>query len=154
MQELNFWEICESSTLLKRDNILFLWSSTTNAADENGTPGNDSGTKHKNTLDLGDEGNGSTGSCSTRLSRSRSRRQKRNRRNQAIPGSSGGPCHSHPRPQTVAWTNDALASLVMFHAHCMMNPMHLRIPKTPCKWFPLPDDYNQYYLLIYGVCHD
>jgi hypothetical protein len=76
------------------------------------------------------------------------------RRNQAIRSSSGGPCHSHPRPETVAWTNDALASLVMFHAHCMMNPMHLSIPKMLCKWFPLPDDYYQYSLIIYDVYHD
>ena len=76
------------------------------------------------------------------------------RTNRAIRSSSGGPCHSHPRQETVAWTNDALASLVTFHAHCMMNPMHLSIPKMPCKWFPLPDDYYQYSLIIYDVCHD
>ncbi|KAG2616898.1 hypothetical protein PVAP13_3NG177051 [Panicum virgatum] len=65
--------------------------------------------------------------------------KSRIRRNQAIRSSSGGPCHSHPRPETVAWTNDALASLVMFHSHCMMNPMHLSIPKMPCNpniWSP------------------
>lgn len=50
------------------------------------------------------------------------------------PSNSGGPCHSRPRPQIVAWRNDALASRVMFRALCMMNLMRLTMPKMPCKW--------------------
>ena len=69
------------------------------------------------------------------------------RTNRAIRSSSGGPCHSHPRQETVAWTNDALASLVMFYAHWMMNPIHLSIPEMSCKWFPLPHDYYHYSLI-------
>lgn len=56
------------------------------------------------------------------------------RRNQPIPSNSGGPCRSHPRPETVVRMNDALASRVMFHALCMMNLMHLTMPKMSCKW--------------------
>ena len=56
------------------------------------------------------------------------------RRNQPIPSNSGGPCRSHPRPETVVWMNDALASRVMFHALCMMNLMHPTMPKMSCKW--------------------
>jgi len=59
--------------------FFFFGSSTANAGEENGTPGNESRTKHKNTLEAGDEGKGTSDFCSTRLSRSRSRRQKRNK---------------------------------------------------------------------------
>ncbi|RLM86208.1 myosin-11-like [Panicum miliaceum] len=59
--------------------FFFFGSSATNAGEENRTLGNDSRTKHKKTLEAGDEGKESSGSCSTRLSRSRSRRQKRNK---------------------------------------------------------------------------
>lgn len=64
--------------------FFFFGSSAANAGDENGTPGSDSGTKHKKTLEA-DVGRESSGSCSTRLSRSRSRRQKRNKEEPAIP---------------------------------------------------------------------
>lgn len=51
-----------------------------------------------------------------------------------IRSNSGGPCHSHPRPEIVAWRNDALASRVMFHALCTMTLTRLTMPKMPCKW--------------------
>ncbi|XP_039834167.1 putative ciliary rootlet coiled-coil protein 2 isoform X2 [Panicum virgatum] len=59
--------------------FFFFGSSTANAAEENGTPSNDSRTKHQNTLEAGDEGKPSSGSCSTSLPSFRSRRQKRNK---------------------------------------------------------------------------
>jgi hypothetical protein len=57
------------------------------------------------------------------------------RRDHPTPSTSGGPCPSRLRPQTPAWTNDALASPGMSRAVCMMDLVHLTMSKVSRKWF-------------------